>query len=104
MHAGIAQALQHRRRAWREVGAGMLATPAFAQDAPADPAAQPPSGAVEAQPTPDVSATGEPVEQTRDIVVTGTRIPQANLESVAPVTVVSNQDFNFRATPALKTC
>ena len=80
------------------VGAGMLATPAFAQDAPADPAAQPPSGPVEGQPTPEVSATGEQVEQTRDIVVTGTRIPQANLESAAPVTVVSSQDFKLQGT------
>ncbi|HEY0628433.1 MAG TPA: TonB-dependent receptor [Sphingomicrobium sp.] len=79
------------------VGAGMLATPAFAQDTP-DPAAQPPSGPVEGQPTPDVSATGEQVEQTRDIVVTGTRIPQANLESAAPVTVVSSQDFKLQGT------
>jgi outer membrane receptor protein involved in Fe transport len=79
------------------VGAGMLATPAFAQEAPAtDPAAQTPTGPVEAAPTPDVSATGEPVEQTRDIVVTGTRIPSANLESVAPVTVVSGQDFKLQ--------
>jgi len=81
------------------VGAGMLATPAFAQDTQTpDPAAQPPSGPVEGQPTPDVSATGEPVEQTQDIVVTGTRIPQANLESAAPVTVVSSQDFKLQGT------
>ena len=32
------------------VGASMLATPAFAQDAPADPAAQQPTGPAEAQP------------------------------------------------------
>lgn len=80
------------------VGASMLATPAFAQDAPVDPAAQPPSGPVEAQPAPAESATGAPVEETKDIVVTGTRIPQANLESAAPVTVVSNQDFKLQGT------
>ena len=78
------------------VSAGVFAGPALAQEAPAtDPAAQAPTGAVEAQPTPEVSAAGEPVEQTRDIVVTGTRIPSANLESVAPVTVVSGQDFKL---------
>ncbi len=79
------------------VGAGMLATPAFAQEAPAtDPAAQTPTGPVEAAPVPDTSATGAPVEETRDIVVTGTRIPSANLDSVAPVTVVSGQDFKLQ--------
>jgi iron complex outermembrane recepter protein len=80
------------------VGASMLATPAFAQETPVDPAASPPSGPVEAQPTPTESATGAPVEETRDIVVTGTRIPSANLESAAPVTVVSNQDFKLQGT------
>ena len=70
------------------VGASMLATPAFAQETPADPAAAPPSGPVEAQ------APAE--EPTRDIVVTGTRIPSANLESVAPVTTLSNQDFKLQ--------
>jgi iron complex outermembrane recepter protein len=79
------------------VGASMLATPAFGQDT-TDPAAAPPSGPVEAQPTPDTSATGAPVEETRDIVVTGTRIPSANLESAAPVTVVSSQDFKLQGT------
>ncbi|MDV3257810.1 MAG: hypothetical protein LOX97_08540, partial [Sphingomonas sp.] len=52
------------------VGAGVLATPAFAQEAPAtNPAAQTPTGPVEAAPIPDVSATGEPVDTSRDIVV-----------------------------------
>ncbi len=78
------------------VGAGMLATPAFAQDTAAPDTtgpveAQPPA-AMEAQPT---DATTPADEGTRDIVVTGTRIPQANLESVAPVTVVSGQDFKL---------
>jgi outer membrane receptor protein involved in Fe transport len=78
------------------VGASMLGTPAFAQDATTvDPAAQAPSGPAEAQPTPTENATGAPVEDTKDIVVTGTRIPSANLESAAPVTVVSNQDLKL---------
>ncbi len=83
------------------VGASMLATPAFAQDTlPEDSATDitNPSGPVEGQPVPETSAEGTPVEQTRDIVVTGTRIPSANLESVAPVTVVSNQDFKLQGT------
>ena len=47
------------------VGASALATPAFAQDQNVDPAQAPPTGAVEAQPTPDVSSQGETVEQRR---------------------------------------
>jgi iron complex outermembrane recepter protein len=78
------------------VGANMIVFPALAQDMPrADPAAAEPTGPVEAAPTPDTAATGAPVEETKDIVVTGTRIPSANLESVAPVTVVSGQDFKL---------
>jgi outer membrane receptor protein involved in Fe transport len=72
------------------VGASMLATPAFAQDAPA-----PDSADAAAQPAPEAAA---PAEETRDIVVTGTRIPSANLESAAPVTVVSAQDFKLQGT------
>ena len=75
------------------VGASMLATPAFAQETPVDPAAQQPTGPAEAQPPAEAQAQptqAAPAEEAgRDIVVTGTRIPQANLESVAPVTVVS---------------
>ncbi|MGI8931138.1 MAG: TonB-dependent receptor domain-containing protein, partial [Sphingomicrobium sp.] len=51
-----------------------------------------------AQPTPEVAADGAVVEEAKDIVVTGTRIPQANLESVSPVTVVSNQDLKLQGT------
>ena len=71
------------------VGAGMLANPAFAQEAapPAEPAAP-----EAAQPAPAAEEGGQ------DIVVTGTRIPQANLESVAPVTVVSDQDLKLQGT------
>ena len=86
------------------ISAGLLATPAFAQDAPApDPAAQQPTGPVEAQPPAEMQAqptdAAAPAEEAgRDIVVTGTRIPSANLESAAPVTVVSNQDFKLSGT------
>ncbi|HTK58700.1 MAG TPA: TonB-dependent receptor [Sphingomicrobium sp.] len=72
------------------VGASMLATPAFAQDAPAaDTAAQP-------APAPEAAAPAE--EPAKDIVVTGTRIPSANLESAAPVTVVNSQDLKLSGT------
>jgi iron complex outermembrane recepter protein len=61
------------------VGIAMLATPAFAQDAPAE---------AEAAPT--------------DIVVTGSRIPQANLEGVAPVTTVSAQEIKLQGTTKIE--
>jgi iron complex outermembrane receptor protein len=90
------------------VGVAALATPAYAQDA-AQPAPPPtdapptdvqanPSGPVEAQPTPSTSAQGEPVRSGQDIIVTGTRIPQPNLTSAAPVTVVTNQDVKLTGT------
>src|SRR4029079_12988765 len=72
------------------VGASMLATPAFAQDAPAADTA--------AQPAPAPEAAPEAAEPTKDIVVTGTRIPSANLESAAPVTVVNAQDLKLSGT------
>ncbi len=87
-------------------GAAVLAAPAFAQDIP--PTDSPPSdisnpsGPSEAQPTPLNSAEGEPVEQAQDIVVTGSRIPQPNLESVAPVTVVTTQDIKLQGTTKLE--
>ena len=79
------------------VGAGMLATPAFAQDTTAPAPEEPTTGPVEAAPPPTVDASGDPTEG-REIVVTGTRIPSANLESAAPVTVVSGQDFKLQGT------
>ena len=76
------------------VQAGFLATAAHAQDAsPTD--ISDPSGPVEGQPIPSTSAEGEPVDTTADIVVTGSRIPRPNLESAAPVTVVSDQDVKL---------
>src|SRR5678815_3343596 len=84
------------------VGTSALATPAWAQDASADPAASQPTGPVEAAPTPSVSSQGEAVEQTGDIIVTGSRIPQPNLESAAPVTVVSDQDVKLSGTSRIE--
>ncbi len=84
------------------VSAGMLATPAFAQETPVDPGAAQPSGPVEAQDpaeaTQPATAATPPEDGARDIVVTGTRIPSANLKSAAPVTVVSNQDLKLSGT------
>src|SRR4051812_20905701 len=82
------------------VGAFAYSNPALAQDAtPPDqtpnPAAQPASGPVEAQPTPTVSSQGAPVDSSESIVITGSRIPQPNLTSAAPITVVSDQDIKL---------
>lgn len=52
-----------------------LATPAVAQDAPAEESA---------------------ADET--IVVTGSRIPQANLESAAPITVITGEDIKLQGT------
>lgn len=62
----------------------LLASPALAQEAPA-------AGPIEAQ-TPPVDA--EP----NDVVVTGSRIPQPNLEGASPVTVVNSQDLKLQGT------
>ena len=88
--------------------AGLIANPAYAQDSSqstvpdqnqaTNPGAAPPTGPVEANPTPTISAQGEAVQQPSDIIVTGTRIPQPNLESAAPVTVISNQDIKLSGT------
>src|SRR4051812_9660941 len=94
------------------IGVAALATPAFAQDtSPATPPpptpptdATPtnvqanPSGPIEGQPTPARNAQGAPVNTGGDIIVTGTRIPQPNLTSAAPVTVVTNQDVKLTGT------
>lgn len=97
------------------VGAGALATPAYAQDGqpntPGSPAASqstvpdqnvatnpggaPPTSDVSGQPTPAVNAKGQPVQSGNEIIITGTRIPQPNLTSAAPVTVVTNQDVKL---------
>ena len=44
------------------------------------------------------SATGEEIDSPIDIVVTGTRIPQPNLEAASPVTVVTAQEVKLSGT------
>ncbi len=94
------------------VGVAAIATPVYAQDAspPAPPPSSPrtdsaptnvqanPTGPLEAQPLPSRNANGAPVQSGQDIIVTGTRIPQVNLTSPAPVTVVTNQDIKLSGT------
>ncbi|GAA3903159.1 TonB-dependent receptor [Sphingomonas limnosediminicola] len=91
------------------VGASMIASPAFAQDAPpatpsppdnsATPTAPETTTPVEGQTVvPSTSATGENVKGSQDIVITGTRIPQPNLTSASPVTVLSSQEVKLQGT------
>jgi len=47
---------------------------------------------------PSTSATGEPVKSAQDIVITGTRIPQPNLTSASPVTVLTSQEVKLSGT------
>ena len=82
------------------VGAGVLAAPAMAQTVPptdgSPTSTANPTGPVEAQPTPSINSTGKPVQESGDIVVTGTRLPSANITSVAPVTTVTSQDIKLQ--------
>src|SRR3954462_10922049 len=83
------------------VGSGAFASPALAQDmqpAITDTAAQPTTVPVEAQPVPTTNAQGAPVASAGDIVITGSRIPQPNLTSASPVTVLSSQDIKLQGT------
>jgi iron complex outermembrane receptor protein len=80
------------------VGVAALATAAYAQDAaPAPPAPEAPPADVQAQP-PSGPAEAQPAPSGQDIIVTGTRIPQPNLTSAAPITVLSNQDVKLTGT------
>ena len=84
----------------------MLGSPALAQavqppapDQTTVPATEaPPTGPQEAQPTPSTNSEGETVTKPQDIIITGSRIPQPNLESAAPVSVVTNQDVKLSGT------
>ncbi|HKC03423.1 MAG TPA: TonB-dependent receptor [Sphingomicrobium sp.] len=85
------------------VGASMAASPAFAQTAPTPPDTaagdQPTTAAPVANAAPP--ATAAPADTGRspgDIVITGSRIPQVNLTSPAPVTVVTSQDVKLTGT------
>lgn len=89
------------------VGATTVAAPAFAQTTP--PAQNPPDTSavptapqtvapVEAAPVPSTNAQGQTTKQPNEIIVTGSRIPQPNLESTSPVTVVSSQEVKLSGT------
>ncbi|HEY0311165.1 MAG TPA: TonB-dependent receptor [Allosphingosinicella sp.] len=82
-------------------GAIGFATPAFAQTNPPAPRTgdqtQPQAGPVEATPNP-TSANGEGEDTSGGIVVTGTRIPQPNLTSASPITVVNAAEVKLQGT------
>src|SRR5437868_6494887 len=84
--------------------ATVIASPASAQGqtTPANPTTAPPSGPIEAQPTPTTNAQGAPVANRQEIIITGTRIPQPNLTSAAPVTVVTDQDIKLTGTTRIE--
>jgi outer membrane receptor protein involved in Fe transport len=86
------------------VGASMVATPAFAQATtpPATPAdtsgAQPTVGPPATSVAPTTNANGAAVTSPQEIIVTGSRIPQPNLETASPVTTVSSQEVKLQGT------
>lgn len=84
------QLAQYLRRTAAPIalGAALLAVPAYAQDVPA-------SGPVEGQ-VPDTAPQSD--ESQPDILVTGSRIPQANITSTAPVTVIGAEDVKLQGT------
>jgi outer membrane receptor protein involved in Fe transport len=79
----------------------MVASPALAQSTP--PASPSPPGNAATPDTsdttvPSTNAQGSTVQTSQDIVITGTRIPQPNLTSASPVTVLSAQEVKLQGT------
>jgi len=91
------------------VGASMIASPVLAQPTPPAPAQNPPdnSGTPTTPETtaplagttpPSTNAQGGNVKAPQEIIITGTRIPQPNLTSASPVTVLSAQEVKLQGT------
>src|SRR3954452_21070911 len=90
------------------VGVGMVATPAFAQGAQNPPPNPPDNSAVPTNPNtvgpvenagvPSTNAHGAPVTGPQEIIVTGSRIPQPNLQTASPVTTVSSAEVKLSGT------
>jgi iron complex outermembrane recepter protein len=92
------------------VGVSLVASPALAQTTPPTNTPSPPDNSAtpsipettapqEGQTTvPSTNAQGENVRSSQDIVITGTRIPQPNLTSASPVTVLSAQEVKLQGT------
>jgi iron complex outermembrane recepter protein len=89
------------------VSAAVVAAPAMAQttttpEKPADsagvPTAPETTAPVEGTTPPSTNAQGRPVDSEQDVVVTGSRIPQPNLTSSSPVTVVTAAEVKLQGT------
>jgi outer membrane receptor protein involved in Fe transport len=93
------------------VGASMVASPVLAQTTPpptntpsppdnsATPSVPETTTPQEGQTTvPSTNAQGENVRSSQEIIITGTRIPQPNLTSASPVTVLSAQEVKLQGT------
>jgi outer membrane receptor protein involved in Fe transport len=80
------------------VGTGVLATPAFAQDAKNPPPTPPDTSAAPTTAPVTTAPAAAPTTGTQEIVVTGSRIPQPNLETASPVTTVSSQEVKLSGT------
>jgi outer membrane receptor protein involved in Fe transport len=76
-----------------------FAAPAYGQttDEPAAPQAGPVENADPAV-SADAAPEGQGQDTEGDIIVTGTRIPQPNLNSASPITVLNNQDVKLQGT------
>jgi len=86
-------------------GVSLLSSPALAQDMGTQPA--PDTSAAPAtdttvpadgQATPATAAPAAPAPSSSEIVITGSRIPQPNLTSASPVTVLSSQEVKLAGT------
>jgi len=90
-------------------GVSLLSSPALAQDMGTQPAGTPDSSAAPATgdaaapadgqaAPPATAAPAAPATGSGEIVITGSRIPQPNLTSASPVTVLSSQDIKLQGT------
>ena len=88
--------------AWQALallGAGVLAAPAMAQDAP--PASGETSPPAEAQPA--LSPEGQAEASDEAIVVTGSRLVRPELDAPSPVTTVDSETFDLTGTVTVET-
>ena len=81
------------------LGAGVLAAPAMAQDAP--PASGETAPAAEEQP--GLSAEGQADASDEAIVVTGSRLIRPELDAPSPVTTVDSETFDLTGTVTVET-
>ena len=71
---------------------------AQAQSATTDANAAPAAADAAAPAAADVAAPAQPAPASKEIVITGSRIPQPNLTAASPVTVLSSQDIKLQGT------